>query len=126
VLVDVAPSRPRRLRPRAGYLTIRVTGVMLAVLALGHFAATHVANDVADTGSSFIAQRWATGLWVTWDAMMLATALLHGAAGLSVLIRDYRSSRRSQGRWIAGVVGGSFVLFLIGAATLMYSALGER
>lgn len=119
-------GRTTRRRPGTGYLTIRVTGVLLAVLALGHFAATHIVNDVAQTGSAFIARRWANPLWVVWDAAMLATALLHGISGLTVMIRDYRPDPRSRTRWVAATTGSALVLFLIGAAALTYSALGAR
>ena len=117
------PRRTPRLHRRAGYLTIRVTGVLLAVLALGHFALTHLVHDVAETGSAFLAERWATALWVAWDAVMLAAALLHAAAGMAVLVRDYRTEPRSRARWVAGIAGLCVVLFIIGAATLTYSAL---
>src|SRR5215210_2311633 len=117
------PRRTPRLHRRAGYLTIRVTGVLLAVLALGHFALTHLVHDVAETGSAFIADRWATALWVAWDAALLGAALLHAAAGLVVILRDHRTQPRSLTRWVAGIAGLCAVLFVIGAATLTYSAL---
>lgn len=126
MLMKAEGVRLARRGPGTGYLTIRVTGVMLAVLALGHFAVTHIVNDVAQTGSAFIAERWASALWVVWDAAMLATALLHGAAGLAVMMRDYRPDARSRARWVAAITGTALLLFLIGAATLTYSALGAR
>ncbi len=120
----ISPARRTpRLHRRAGYLTIRVTGVLLAVLALGHFALTHLVHDVAETGSAFIAERWATALWVAWDAVMLGAALLHATAGMAVLVRDYRTEPRSRARWVGGIAGLCVVLFIIGAATLTYSAL---
>jgi len=120
----ISPARRTpRLRRRAGYLTIRVTGVLLAVLALGHFALTHLFHDVAETGSVFIAERWASALWVAWDAAMLGAALLHAAAGMAVLVRDYRTEPRSQARWVGGIAALCVALFILGAATLTYSAL---
>lgn len=110
---------------RGPYLTIRVTGVMLAVLALGHFGLTHIVHDVAETDSSFIVRRWSSVLWVTWDGLLLGTAVVHAGAGLVVVIRDYRADTTSQRRWVGALVGVTVVLLLIGTATITYSVLGR-
>ena len=105
---------------------IRITGVMLAVLALGHYGLTHIVNDVAKTNSTFITKRWSSALWISWDALLLSCALLHAVAGMTTVIRDHRSDARSTGRWITIGVGLGVVLFIIGAATLTYSVIGTR
>jgi succinate dehydrogenase hydrophobic anchor subunit len=120
---DNPPAQSRMAR-RAPYITIRVTGVLLAVLALGHFALTHVVNDVAATSSSFIARRWGSVTWVVWDGLLLAAALLHAGAGLLAVVRDYRSRPRNRRRWLAGLGGLVFTIFVIGMVVLVYSALG--
>lgn len=104
-----------------GYLLVRVTGVLLAVLVTGHFAATHIVNDVAATDASFIAQRWSSALWVTWDALLLACALAHGASGVWVAIDDYARPRKRR-PWRALLVAGTTVLFALGAAVLVIAA----
>jgi succinate dehydrogenase hydrophobic anchor subunit len=109
---------------RGRYLTIRVTGVMLAVLALGHYGLTHIVNDVAETDSSFVARRWASVLWVTWDGLLLGTALLHAAAGLMAVLRDYRTERSSRRSWTTAMLGLTLVLLIIGSATITYGVLG--
>ncbi len=121
-----ATSTPRlsRVGQRGVYLTIRITGVMLAVLALGHYGLTHIVNDVAETGSTFVTRRWSSGLWIVWDALLLGSALLHAMAGMANVIRDHRPDARSAGRWIAIGAGGTIVLFIIGVATLTYSIIG--
>lgn len=121
---DVDLQERRRLSERSRYLTIRVTGVMLAVLALGHYGLTHIVNDVAATDSSFIARRWSSVLWVTWDGLLLGTTLLHAAAGLMAVVRDYRTGRASRRTWIIGLLGLVFVLLIIGTATITYGVLG--
>jgi succinate dehydrogenase / fumarate reductase membrane anchor subunit len=127
-MVQVADSNTgvtrSRLPRRAPYVTIRVTGVLLAVLALGHFALTHVVNDVAATSSSFIARRWGSATWVVWDGLLLAAALLHAGAGLLAVVRDYRTRPRSRRRWLAGLGAVVFTIFVIGLVVLVYSALG--
>ena len=113
-----------RVGQRGVYLTIRVTGVMLAVLALGHYGLTHIVNDVAETNSAFVAERWSSALWIVWDALLLGAALLHGMAGMATVIRDHRPDHRSAKRWIAIGAGVTALLFIIGVATLTYSVIG--
>ncbi len=118
--------RTRRQVPRrASYLTIRITGVMLAVLALGHFVLTHIANDVAETNASFVAKRWTSTLWVTWDGLLLGAALLHAGAGLVAVVRDYRPEPRSQRRWLLTSLGVVVLLLLVGTVTITYSVIGR-
>ena len=109
--------RPGRSRA-AAYLLLRVTGVMLAVLVLGHFALTHVVTDVADTDSAFIARRWGSALWLAWDWTMLGSAFLHGGAGVWVLIDDFTPdpAARRRRRWL--LVSGCTVLWLIGSVLI--------
>lgn len=123
---DVVGVRQRRTKPgeRGRYVTIRVTGVMLAVLALGHFGLTHIVNDVAETDSSFVARRWSSVLWVTWDGLLLGTTLLHAGAGLITIVRDYRTGQASRRTWLLGLLGLVLVLLVIGTATLTYGVLG--
>lgn len=121
---DVEVRRRRsQVNERGRYLTIRVTGVMLAVLALGHFGLTHIVNDVAETDSSFIARRWSSVLWVTWDGLLLGTTLLHAAAGLVTVVRDYRTGAARR-TWLLGSLGLVLVLLVIGTATLTFGVLG--
>jgi len=121
---DEVRQRRSRVSERSRYLTIRVTGVMLAVLALGHFGLTHIVNDVAQTDSSFIARRWSSVLWVTWDGLLLGTTLLHAAAGLVTVVRDYRTGQASRRTALVLVLGLVLVLLVSGAATLTFGVLG--
>ena len=82
------------MRPGLAWLTIRVTGVLLAVLVLLHFAVTHLLTDVGDTGSAFVADRWQSGIVAATDWVMLVAAVLHGAAGVWTVLDDYAAPRR--------------------------------
>ncbi len=87
------------------------------VLALGHFALTHIITDVADTGSDFIARRWASIGWVAWDGALLLAALAHSAAGLAALVRDYAPTRARMA--YALILGVLAAFFCLGLATLV-------
>lgn len=113
--VTARPAPGTRSRA-VGYLLVRVSGVLLALLVLGHFAITHIVNDVAETGSAFVDARFGSVVWLLWDAAMLAAAFLHGGAGMWVVIEDYtlvESVRRRRHRlltvtltvlWLAGML----------------------
>lgn len=118
-----APTRPGH---RGLYLTIRATGVLLAVLALGHYGLTHIVHDVAETDSAFIARRWSSALWILWDGLLLGAALLHAMAGMSTVIRDHRADARSARRWIVFGAGGTVILFILGVASLTFSVIGTN
>ena len=121
---NVQTDSNSRMARRGSYFTIRVTGIMLAVLALGHFGLTHIVHDVAETDASFIAKRWSSILWITWDGLLLGTTLLHAVAGMSAVIRDYRTRPISIRRWIGALSGLAMILGLIGVTTIIYSVLG--
>ncbi|HEY1914423.1 MAG TPA: hypothetical protein VGH27_02505 [Streptosporangiaceae bacterium] len=95
-----------------GWLTIRVTGVLLSVLVLGHLLAVHLLTDVADTTSSFVLRRWSSALWVAWDGTMLTAALAHAAAGTWTVLRDH--IRPGRGRRAAAVALAVVTLALAG------------
>jgi succinate dehydrogenase / fumarate reductase membrane anchor subunit len=124
----VREARPGTVRRRGGrsravaYLVLRVTGALLAVLVLGHFALTHVVDDVADTGSAFIGRRWASAFWLLWDWLMLGAAFAHAGAGVWVVIDDYTpdaARRRARRRLL---VAGCALLWAIGSAVVAIAA----
>lgn len=116
--MNAATERPRRSRPSLAWITVRLTALGLAVLVLLHFAVTHLLNDVAETDSAFVAERWQSGIVATTDWLMLVMAALHGGAGLwTVVDDDVRSSRRSVARAAIAVVGALMVAG--GTATLL-------
>jgi len=99
-------ARGSAIVARAGHawLTIRLTAVLLAVLVLVHFAVTHLEFDVAETDSRFVAERWRSGLVAAADWLMLAAAVLHGAAGAWIVIGELTADglrRRSLGAALA-------------------------
>ncbi len=102
-----APSEPRPLpsrgplgyggreRPAGGWelwtwLFMRVSGVVLLVLAVGHVLIMHVLDGGVDrVNFGFVATRWQSPFWRSWDWMLLSLALLHGINGLRVVVMDY-------------------------------------
>ena len=115
------PHRGGRERPgRAGefwwWVFMRVSGLILLVLAVGHVLIMHVLDEGVDrVDFAFVALRWQSPFWKTWDWLMLTLALLHGINGLRVISLDYirRPGVRIAVNGFFAIVG--IVLFALGS-----------
>lgn len=74
---------------RLAWYFLRVSGICLIVLALGHLFITHYLNVPSATTFDFVSDRWANPLWRTFDWLLLMMALWHGLIGLRYSIGDY-------------------------------------
>ncbi|QPP06897.1 succinate dehydrogenase hydrophobic membrane anchor subunit [Streptomyces bathyalis] len=73
-----------------GWLFMRLSGIVLVVLVIGHLLIQLVLDGgVSKISFAFVAGRWASPFWQVWDLMMLWLAMLHGANGLRTVINDY-------------------------------------
>ncbi|MFJ6214473.1 succinate dehydrogenase hydrophobic membrane anchor subunit [Streptomyces sp. NPDC092296] len=105
----IEPPRTRtRKTPRAtrgnfemwAWLFMRLSGVVLVVLVLGHLVIQLVVDGgVSKIGFAFVAGRWASPFWQGWDLLMLWLAMLHGSNGMRTVINDY-ASRDTTRFWL--------------------------
>ena len=90
-----ADRRFGRERPVGGaelwwWLFMRLSGLLLLFLALGHLVVMHLTGTGAERiDFGFVAVRWESPLWRTWDWMLLMLALVHGINGLRNITMDY-------------------------------------
>jgi len=118
--LPVDPRGRRRGFELWSWLFMRISGILLLFLAVGHVLIMHVLEEgVERVDFDFVAARWANPLWRTWDWAMLSLALLHGLNGVRVIIQDY--VRRPTWRlfwnsafWVVG-----FALFLLGTIIVL-------
>jgi succinate dehydrogenase / fumarate reductase, membrane anchor subunit len=120
----------RHLKPSGGFelaawYFMRVSGLMLVFLALGHLFITHILNNVETVNYEFVAGRWGdprTGVfWRLWDLTMINLAVLHGFNGLRQVLDEYvtRPNRRLLLRTL--IWSGAIFLMTIGTyAILMF------
>jgi succinate dehydrogenase / fumarate reductase membrane anchor subunit len=116
----VSVTRAGRARPASGGLElavwylIRLTGLGLFVLALGHFLITHVVYDpVEQTGAWIVEERWGSLLWRTVDWLMLSMVLFHSFMGVRTVLGDYTSGALRAGLTMILYLAG-ITLFALG------------
>jgi succinate dehydrogenase / fumarate reductase cytochrome b subunit len=90
---------------------LRVSGVALIVLALGHLFITHYVNVPSETVFEFVRNRWRNPLWRTFDWLLLTLALTHGLIGLRLSIDDYlhRAGLRAAAQGAIWLIALSFM-----------------
>ena len=81
--------------PESGRLEVwswyfmRLSGLLLILLALGHLFIMHVQHTVHDIDDLFVMDRLSQPIWQIYDWMLLTLALLHGANGIRIILDDY-------------------------------------
>jgi succinate dehydrogenase / fumarate reductase, membrane anchor subunit len=112
-------QRPRVNTEVWSWYFMRISGLILLFLALLHFFMTHILNDVVDTNSTFVAQRWDNPLWRLYDWALLALGLFHGMNGLRFIMNDYivkAWKRAATKAFVYTLVG---VMFAYGTLTIV-------
>lgn len=102
---------------RAAYLFMRMSGVALLVLAVGHMMIQHVLNSSGNLTLQFVAEQWNSWGWKTYDIFLLWFAIPHGVNGLRNVLEDYIHNPNTM-----KIVNIALVVFVI--ATLIWATLG--
>lgn len=110
-----ARPRPRGNFELFAWLFMRVSGLALIFLVLGHVAIMHVFNNVDDLSYEFVVARWGTPFWRVYDWLLLSLALIHGLNGVRVLIDDYVHSRGWRVFSVSMLYFVGFVFLVIGS-----------
>jgi succinate dehydrogenase / fumarate reductase membrane anchor subunit len=127
-LPEVESARPSIEIPRArrtrskgsrtnfemySWIFMRMSGLLLIVLVLGHLLIMNVLDGgVQRINFGFVAGRWASPFWRTWDLSQLWLAELHGTNGLRTIINDY-AVRDSSRFWLKMLLYTSAFLVLV-------------
>jgi succinate dehydrogenase / fumarate reductase membrane anchor subunit len=110
-----------RERPIGGFelwawLFMRISGLVLLVLAVGHVLIMHVVDEgVGRVDFAFVQLRWESPFWRTWDWMMLSLALVHGVNGLRMIVMDYVRPAGLRFVLNVGFYVLGFALFVLGS-----------
>lgn len=109
-----ARSMQRSNLELASWLFMRISGLILIFLVLGHLFIMNILDGgVQRINFAFVAGRWASPFWQVWDLAMLWLAMLHGGNGLRTIINDY-TERPSTRFWLTMLlyVASAFIIAL--------------
>lgn len=84
---------------RYAFMFMRLSGVALLVLAVGHMLIQHVLNSSGNLTLLFVAEQWNSWGWKAYDMLLLAFAIVHGFNGLRNVLEDYIHNRNTT-TWI--------------------------
>ena len=94
--VSAKKSRYRRVSKGRGnfelwsWVFMRGSGVLLLVLVFGHlFVNLMLGEGIHGIDFAFVAGKWSSPFWQTWDLAMLWLAEIHGVNGVRTIINDY-------------------------------------
>ena len=125
----IESPRTRRKRPSQSgrgtnfemyaWIFMRMSGLLLVFLVLGHLFIMLLLDDgVQRINFGFVAGRWASPFWQTWDLLQLWLAQLHGTNGLRVIINDY-AERDGTRFWLKSLLyTASFLVLVLGTLVI--------
>lgn len=115
-------GRPRPMGSRADlyvWRAVRISSLVLFVLALAHFSITHFVHDVGIQSAEWVRQtRWNSIALRALDWGMLMAVLVHGFLGMRTVMQDYVPSRIRRGSLI-GLYAIALLLFVLGTQVVV-------
>lgn len=118
-------STTRRVEPRSNleryaFLFMRLSGVALLLLAVGHMLLQHVFRDVHNLTLQVVQDIWRSWGWRAYDLLLLGFAVVHGFNGLRQVLEDYVHEPRRV-RLINRVLIVVVILTVIWSAVAIFS-----
>ncbi|UCG23457.1 MAG: succinate dehydrogenase [Chloroflexota bacterium] len=108
--------KPRSNLERYAFLFMRLSGVLLLLLAVGHMLLQHVFRDVHNLTLQVVADVWRSWGWRAYDLLLLIFAITHGFNGLRQVLEDYIHNPRT-----VMIVARVIVVLII--VTVLWSAV---
>jgi succinate dehydrogenase / fumarate reductase membrane anchor subunit len=98
---------------KAGWIFMRVSGVVLVVLIFGHLAYNLLwtPGGIHAIDFGFVGGKLADPFWQWWDVLMLWLAILHGSNGMRTIVNDYvhKPRIRSVALWAIGIAAAILI-----------------
>jgi succinate dehydrogenase / fumarate reductase membrane anchor subunit len=121
------PSRAARPKPEASgrerfwWYFMRLSGLALVILALGHMFIMHVLVELAggEIDFAFVQSRWGTPFWRIYDFLLLVLAFVHGANGARVVVSDYVAHRTARSLIIGLLLAAAGIWLVLGTLVIV-------
>jgi succinate dehydrogenase / fumarate reductase, membrane anchor subunit len=101
------------------WIFMRVSGVALLFMALIHLVIMHLINNIDVVSYQFVAQRYATPFWRTYDLVMLWLALIHGVNGGRTILLDYVHKGGLRVVSLATLYVVGFIMLALGSLVIL-------
>ena len=79
----------------------------------------HVVNSVDEIDYNFVADRWGSPFWRSFDWLMLVLALLHGLNGARIAVDDYVRGNGWRIFAYSALATASIVFLIIGTIAIV-------
>jgi succinate dehydrogenase / fumarate reductase membrane anchor subunit len=112
--------KPRSNFERYAFLFMRLSGVLLLLLAVGHMLLQHVFNDVHSLTLQVVADQWRSWGWRVYDLFLLIFAIVHGFNGLRQVLEDYIHNPKTT-KIVSWVIVVLIIVTIIWSAVAIFS-----
>jgi succinate dehydrogenase / fumarate reductase, membrane anchor subunit len=120
------PSRAARPLPTASrserfwWFFMRISGLALVILALGHMFIMHVLVELTgdEIDFAFVQSRWGTPFWRIYDLLLLVLAFVHGVNGARIVVADYVVNRTARSFAIGVLLVLAGIWLILGIAVI--------
>jgi succinate dehydrogenase / fumarate reductase membrane anchor subunit len=117
-------AREARARASGGFelwtwFFMRISGIVLVFLVLGHFTIVHIITGIDHVDFAFVAGRWTNPFWQTWDWLMLFLGLLHGVNGLKTIINEYVRAPGRRAALKSALYTLTFAMLIAGTTVIL-------
>lgn len=103
----------------AWWVFMRLSGLVLVFLVLGHIYMNFVLIDVNTVNYDYVARRLSNTTWKIYDLVILGLALLHGLNGSRYVMDDWIKDPCRRFITKAVVYSLGVLVFLIGSISLL-------
>jgi succinate dehydrogenase / fumarate reductase membrane anchor subunit len=122
------PSRAARPLPEASgrerfwWFFMRLSGLALVILALGHMFIMHVLVEMTggEIDFAFVQSRWGTPFWRIYDLLLLVLAFVHGANGARIVVADYVANRTARSLVTGALLLLAAIWLVLGMAVIAF------
>ena len=120
------PSHAARPRPAPGrerfwWYFMRISGLLLIALVLGHMFIMHVLVQLTgqEINFAFVSSRWGNPFWRIYDFLLLLLAMVHGVNGARIVIGDYVTIRPIRAGLIGLLLATTVIWLLAGMIVIL-------
>ena len=126
VTVRKVKALPRPFESYAWFF-MRLSGISLILLAVGHMVMQHITHDVHDVTVVWVLdQRWGFSWIRVWDLALLGLAFVHGLNGFRGVVQDYVHNATALKLAKLVIIAAGLIILLMGAVAIVFVPVPAR